>query len=218
MLFRVVGVEEEIFDPVEYADSDKGEGYERKDDDLHSRTCRLEPFAYPEERCRGDEEDDRNRADGSKRVRQTFVSQEFRHQHDEKPAQKQEIDGEFAIAILVSQSSDEKLDGSRDEIEEADQEGDTGNRVENRVRRIIMAPVLIADEIVFDETEAERFTERSPEIAVIDLGGENRDGVGATEEMMRILIKVPEHRRGDDEGGDYEDERMLPVYLEEVFV
>lgn len=81
-----------------------------------------------------------------------------------------------------------------------------------------MTEVLIADEIVLDEGEAECFRESTEEVAMVHFRREERDILGAIGEMMGILIKIVEHRARGDAGGENKYEGMPPEPPEKILV
>ena len=63
-----------------------------------------------------------------------------------------------------------------------------------------MTPILVPEEIVFDERDGESFGERAPEVAVIDLRRKDRDVGRARTEIIGIGNKeMVEHRCRRDE-------------------
>lgn len=81
-----------------------------------------------------------------------------------------------------------------------------------------MSPILIPDEVVFNETKAEGFSKRSPKVAMIDFRGKYGHRVCSTEKMIRMLIKIPKHRYCRNKGKAYENNRMLPIELKKMLV
>lgn len=111
------------------------------------------------------------------------------------------------------------MEKTEEEYTESGQEKGTDDGIENRIRRIIVSPILIAEERIFDKGCREGLDEGSRKIAVIHLRGENGDVGGSGFEIFGMGDEeVKKHRSGRDEGTEDEDKSVFPEALEEVFV
>lgn len=73
-----------------------------------------------------------------------------------------------------------------------------------------MTPVLVADEIVFYQGEADGFDECSGQVPVIDFRREDRDRSGARGEAVRLCQEDECHRGGGQGRKEDEGECVLP--------
>jgi len=105
MLIGIIGEEIKILDGVPAGDEHEEDNtypYETK-----SRCWAGDaiPFPEPHERQHGNEEDYGECANGAEGVRETFVREEFRHQHHEEPPEDEEESGEFGVVGMIFESS-----------------------------------------------------------------------------------------------------------------
>lgn len=149
----IVGEEDEIFRGIPEGD----EREERPDYEqcayFHSRRLPPYPFAKPEKRHRGDEEDEGLGADRAEGVRESFLGQEFRNEHSRESAEEEERDQEVAIAIGVFPTSSREEEESHYKKDASREEERARHEVEEGIGRVVVAPVHIADEGVLDKGE-----------------------------------------------------------------
>ena len=82
---------------------------------------------------------------------ESFVGEEFWHEHDKKRAQEENIAEETEVAVTIAETFSEESDGLPDNKEEASQEERAHKGIEDRIGRIVVAPVLIAPKVILDE-------------------------------------------------------------------
>ena len=80
-----------------------------------------------------------------------FIGQEFRHEHDKKRAQEENIAEETEVAVTIAETLPEEGDGLPDNKKETGQEERAHKGIEDRIGRIVVAPVLIAPKVILDE-------------------------------------------------------------------
>lgn len=151
-----------------------------------SRFLGPDPFAEGEERHGGDKEDERLGADCAKGVREPFFREEFRNEHGDESAKKEEGDDQFAISLRMFPSSLNEGGGTYDEENNPNKEKDAAYEIEKRIGRVVVSPIHISDEGVFDEGKTECFGKCERKIAVIDFGREDRYGCGSRGEIFRM--------------------------------
>lgn len=174
VLFRMLLEEDEVFRDVPCRRSDEDEDEERDDGDFCPAVRATDPAVDEEERDRREKEDERLRADGAECMRKAFVREKFGNEHDEKSRKEQRVHGELEIASLFTKSITEQFyeQGNREDEPREEKRADDG--IEYRIGRIIVPPVHVSDEVVFDEREAEGLEERSGEVSAVRLGRKDR--------------------------------------------
>ena len=105
------------------------------------------------------------------------------------------------VAVVITQTAIEESEEAEEEHAESGQEEGADDRIENRIGRIIVSPILITEERVFDEGCRESLDEGSWKIAVIHFRGKNGDVGGSGFEIFGMGDEeMEEHRGGCDEG------------------
>lgn len=95
--------------------------------------------------------------------------------------------------------------------EKSGKEKSTNKGIEYRVGWIVVAPILVAPEVVFEEREGKCFGDGARNIAMIEFRVEDGDMSGTRSEIIRVgNKKVIEHRRGSDEGAQDKYESVFP--------
>ena len=144
-------------------------------------------------------------------MRQTFVGQEFRNEHDKKRSQEKKVGYETSITITFPQTFAQESDGLPNKKEKSGKEKSTNKGIEYRIGGIVMAPILVSPEIVFEEREGKCFGDGARDIAVIEFRVEDRDVSGTRSKIIRVSNKkFVEHRRGSDESTQDKHESVLP--------
>ncbi len=82
---------------------------------------------------------------------QSFVCQELRHEHDQEGDQEKRVCDELRIGAVLTEPFPKEAEQEDDREQETSEKGDAGDRIENRIGRVVVAPVHVADEIVLDE-------------------------------------------------------------------
>lgn len=149
---------------------------------------------------------------------ETLIREVFRSEHDEENDEEEGIACEVRVVFFPLNSNAEESPGLSEEEEKTSEKKRSDDRIEDGVGRIIVTEILVADEIILDEGESECFSEGSEEVAMIYFGRKNRNVFRSVGEMMRVHGEIVEHGTRDDERGENECERMLPIALEEIFV
>lgn len=170
MLIRVLIEEDKILGEVERSTEEESKCEERIEGNTATRECVAGFASEPGDRNERDEVDGHLGPDRSERMGQAFLSKEFWHEHDEKRREQEPVSDEPFIPELLAEAKPEKLHRFPDDEQEPGKEESSSHRIKDRIGWIVMAPILIAPEIVFHERKAEGFAESSPEIAFIDLG------------------------------------------------
>lgn len=170
VLLGIMSEEREIFDGIPeraYAESEDEEG----DEDNSPSTLIAKGEVEEEESGKRSEEEYRHLgSDGTKGMRKSFVSQEFRREHDEEDDEEECVPGEMRVVLFEAQAGNEESPGLSEEEKESGEEESADDGIEDRIWRVVVAEILIADEIIFDEGEAERFREGAEEIPMIHFG------------------------------------------------
>lgn len=196
-------------------ESDKEEREERKPEAEH-RASGI--FYQPHDGYRRHEEDRRLGADSPQGMREPLLREEFRHEHHKERDEEESRTGYGRIAHAFSEPPAEPLHQVIPEVTEASEEEDAGEWIEDRVRRVVVPPVLIAPEVVLDEREAECLGKGPPEVAPIHFRREDRDGPGARGQVLGVGGKLIDEGCGSYRSAEDEGQTMLPEALEEVFV
>ncbi len=132
---------------------------------------------------------------------ETLISQEFGYEHGKERPEEKDVSEEAEIAIAVAQSLTEQGDGLPDDKEKASEEKGAHKRVKDGIRRVVVAPVLITPEIVFEKRDRKSFGHRAPEITMVDFGRKDRDMGRARDEIVWMRDKeVIEHGDGGEKG------------------
>ena len=122
------------------------------------------------------------------------------------------------IVILVADTGHEEHPCLSEKEEKSCEKQRPDDGVEDRIGSVIVTEILIADEIILDEREAECFSESSERIAVIYFRREDGYFFGAIDEVVRVFVEIVEHRARGDAGGENKYERMSPEPSEKIFV
>ena len=218
VLARMVRERNEVFGRVPERRGTEDEDDEKHEADFHAALRAVCLAEEEEERDRRHEEDEGLGADGSKRVREALIGQEFRHEHHEESGEQEGVRDELHVASAVPPPRAEKPDQEDDREDESGKEEDADERIEDGIWRIIVPPVHVADEIVFDQGEADRGSERPPEISSVHFRREDRDGGRSGGEDGRVRGEEIEHGSGRDSGAEHEDERVFPEAFEKRLV
>lgn len=216
---RALSEENEVFGDIEESRGGKGDDERGEDGDAEPVAGMRGFFDQPEHRDCREEEDRDLGADGTECVREAFVGQEFRCQHGEEGSEEEEIDDEAEVPVSEAQAPIEQMECLPEQYEESREEESADDRIEYRVRRVVVPPVLIAEEVVFDERDREGLSHGSPEIAVVDFRGKHGDMRGSGFEILGMRDEeMVEHRRCGDHGAEDEGEAVLPEALEEALI
>lgn len=136
-------------------------------------------------------------------MRESFIGEKFRHEHREERSEEEHIGDEAGVAITVADPSSDERDGLPDDKEEAGEEQCPDKRVEDGIGRVVMPPILVAEEIVFDKGSRERFGKRRGDVSMIDFRRKNRNMSRAGREVFGVSDKkVIEHRESGDQGAE----------------
>ena len=146
---RVAGKIHVVFHAIENA------GHEEREDDqrCHERcksfwkTVRANNDRIGGER--GKDENDRKRSDCAQSMRESFDGHEFRHEHRGKPRKEECMDDETVVFLLATNTCDKKADKRNRGEEDADREQRAADWIKKRIGWIVMAPILIAPDVIF---------------------------------------------------------------------
>lgn len=113
--------------------------------------------------------------DGAECVGQSLVGQELRDEHDQERPEEKGIGDQSQVTVAVAQTLPEERHRLPNEEEESGQEKGSDERIEYRVGWVVVAPVLIAPEVVFEKRKREGLGKRPREVSLVDFGVENGD-------------------------------------------
>lgn len=216
---RAPGEEDEVFGDIEESGRGKGDDECGEDSNAESVAGMSGFFDQPEHGDGREEEDWDLGADGAERMRESFVGQELRRQHGEEGAEEEEIDDKAKIPVSEAKTAIKQMECLPEQYEESGEEESADDRIEYRIRRVVVPPVLIAEEVVFDERDRESLGHGAPESAVIDFGGKHGDMRRAGFEILGMRDEeMIEHRRCGDHSTEDEGEAVFPEALEETLV
>lgn len=152
-------------------------------------------------------------------MRQSFVGQEFWHEHDEEGTQEKDVGDESGITVAFSEAEAQQGDGLPDEEEKAGEEESANKGIEDGIGRIVVAPVLVTPEIVFEERKSKGLGYGAEWVTVVDVWVEDGDVGRAGLKVFRMSNeKIIEHGGGGEKSTADEDEGMFPEAFEEMFV
>lgn len=173
----------------------------------------------PKNRYGREKEDGHLSTDRAESMRESFVSQEFWGEHGKERTEEESIYDEAEIPVVMAETAVEEMEETEKEEEKSCQEEGSDDGIEQRIGRIVVAPILITEERVLDEGSRESLDESAWQVAVIHFGREDGDMGGAGFEIFRMRYEeVVEHRGGCDEGAQNEGETVFPEASKEMFV
>ena len=173
--FRVGREKEKILGDIEEGRSGKGNDEGREDRDTESMAGPRGFFDQPEHRNGCEEEDRDLGTDRAERVGQAFIGEEFGCQHGEERSEEEEIDDEAEISVGEAQAPVEEVEGLPEQDEESGEEEGADDWIKYRIGRVVVAPVLIPEEIVFDERDRKSLGHGSPKIALVNFRRKHGD-------------------------------------------
>lgn len=166
---RAVCEKDEVFGEIEKSAATEGdEKYGEKRD---AGTClRADRFLQNPECRYGSHQKNRYLCpDRAKCVWKAFSCKEFGDKHGEERAEQKEIEYEARVSIMIADTPADECDGLPESEEESSEKKSPDKRIKNRIRRIIVTPILITEKIVFDKRKRNCSCERSEYISMIYL-------------------------------------------------
>jgi len=88
-------------------------------------------------------------------VRETFPCQKLGDEHNEERTEQEEVDDEAGVTIFIADTPTDKGDSLPESEKESGKKECTDKWIEDRIRRVVVSPILIAEKIVFDERKRE---------------------------------------------------------------
>ena len=105
------------------------------------------------EREGGQNEYGRHGADRTERVRIAFCRQNFRNEHNEEEGKEKGVNFQSRIADFSGEADREEMEKAANRVNDSKKKGHAGERIQNGIRRKILAPVLITPKIIFPQSQ-----------------------------------------------------------------
>lgn len=167
VLLRIVCEEREIFHGIPKCARPDDDDDEGEKDDTTTALVLLREFEEKEYGEGREEKDGNLGTDGSESMGEALIRQVFRGEHDEEDDEEEGIAREVGMVFPGAQTQAEESPGLTEKEKESGEKAGADDGVEDGIGRVIVAEILIADEIVLDEGESERFPESTPDITVV---------------------------------------------------
>lgn len=143
--------EDEIFGQIEECAKAESGNEERKESDFGS-WLRTECFVVdPKGRNGSEKKDGHLGADRAEGVGEALIGEKLWHEHDKEGSEEENVSDEAQVAVAFADPEAEESDGLPDHKEEASEKESPDKRIEYRIGSVVVAPVLVTPEIIFDE-------------------------------------------------------------------